>query len=145
MNLKLQSKSRTIFAFLMVLFSVWTWGQTTYTFTSKDWAATPVNWTAGISGNGLTSGRGIQITTGASGAYGNSPSFTNVSKVEVVYSTNATSGAGGIRVNSVSSASAAANSGTQIGSTFTITAPSSGGTTDKTATFTSSSAVNGNV
>jgi len=145
MNLKLQTKSRTMYAFLMALFSVWGWAQTTYAFTSKDWAATPTNWTAGNSGNGFISNRGIQVTSGTSGAYGNSPSFSNVSKVEVVYSTNVSSGAGSIRVNSVSSASAAANSGTQIGSTFTITAPSSGGTTDKTATFTASSAVNGNV
>lgn len=28
MNLKLQTKSRTIYAFLMALFSVWGWGQT---------------------------------------------------------------------------------------------------------------------
>jgi len=142
---KLQPLSRMALAFLMALFSIWTWGQTTYTFTSKDWAATPTNWTAGSSGNGLQAGRGIQVTTGSSGAYGNSPSFSNVSKVEVVYSTNVSSGAGSIRANSVSSASATANSGTQIGSTFTITAPSSGGTTDKTATFTASSAVTGNI
>ncbi|PJJ67841.1 beta strand repeat-containing protein [Chryseobacterium geocarposphaerae] len=142
---KLQPLSKMTLAFLMALFSVWTWGQTTYTFTSKDWAATPTNWTAGSSGNLLQSGRGIQITSSTSGAYGNSPSFSNVSKVEVIYSTNASSGAGSIRVNSVSSASATANSGTQIGSTFTITAPSSGGTTDKTATFTPASAVTGNV
>jgi len=32
MNLKLQSKSRTIFAFLMALFSVWGWGQTVWTY-----------------------------------------------------------------------------------------------------------------
>lgn len=142
---KLQSLSKMTMAFLMALFSIWTWGQTTYTFTSKDWAATPANWTAGSSGNGLTSGRGIQVTSSTSGAYGNSPSFTNVSKVDVVYSTNVSSGAGSIRVNSVSSTSAAANSGTQVGSTFVITAPSSGGTTDKTATFTASSALTGNV
>ncbi|WP_404985272.1 putative Ig domain-containing protein [Chryseobacterium sp. M5] len=45
MNLKLQSKSRTIYAFLMALFSVWGWGQVTqHTF-----AATSGNITSNIS------------------------------------------------------------------------------------------------
>ncbi len=103
------------------------WGaKITYTFTSKSWGASPANWTSGKDGNALTSGQGIQVTTGVSGANGTSPiSFTNISKIEVKYCTNASKGAGTIKV--------------QVGSgeekTFSVTKPSSGGTTLKTATF----------
>ena len=84
------------------------WAETTtYTFTSKSWAATSgsstANWTSGKDGNALTSGRGIQVTTGATGANATSPvSFSNVTKVDVTYSTNASSGAGtiGIKIGS---------------------------------------------
>lgn len=117
------------------------WGEsTTYTFTSKSWAATSggnsANWTSGKDGNQMQSGRGVQVTTGATGANATSPvSFDNVTKIEVTYSTNASSGAGTIKV--------------QVGSnsvkSFTVTKPSSGGTTDKTATFDFTTAETGNV
>ncbi len=103
------------------------WGaKTTYTFSSKSWAASPANWTSGKDGNALTSGQGIQVTTGTSGANGTSPaSFTNISKIEVQYCTNSKSGKGTIKVQ--------VGSGTE--KSFSVTAPSSGGTTLKTATF----------
>lgn len=97
---------------------------TTYTFSSKAWGASPANWTSGKDGNQMQSGRGIQITTGATGANGTSPvSFTNVSKVVVTYSTNANAGAGSIAV--------------QVGSNTAHSqdVTKTGGTTDRTLTY----------
>ncbi len=74
--------------------------ETTYTFSDKSWSASPSNWTSGKDGAGFSSGRGVQITTGASGANATSPdSFTGVSEVVVTYCTNASSGAGTIAIN----------------------------------------------
>ena len=116
-------------AVLMVLFTIgigqaWAQTTTTYTFSSKSWAASPANWTSGKDGNQMQSGRGIQVTTGASGANATSPkSFTNVSKVIVTYSTNASNGAGSINI--------------QVGSNTAISknVTKSGGTTDRTLTY----------
>ena len=76
--------------------------ETTYTFTSKSWAATnggsAANWTSGKDGAGF-SNNGIQVTTNATGANGTSPiSFTNVTKVVCTYNTNKSKGAGTIDV-----------------------------------------------
>lgn len=138
--------SRSFFALVFTLLSVAGWGQTvnTYNFTSAKWQALPDNWVSGKDGSGFSNTQGLQIATGATGAFANSPiSFTNVSKVVVVYSTNSSAGVGSIRINSVTSSSALINSGTQIGSTFSITKPSAGGTTDKIATFTPASTMTG--
>ena len=112
------------------------WGQTrsettsTYVFNTKSWGATlngsTANWTSGKDGNQYTANQGVQITTGVTGANATSPiSFDNVSEIVVTYCTNANKGAGTIKV--------------QVGDgavqTFTVTAPSSGGTTLKTTTF----------
>ena len=110
----------------------------TYTFTSKSWAATlggsTSNWVSGKDGNALTSGRGVQVTTGVSGANATSPiSFTNVSKIVVTYSTNASSGAGTIK--------AKVGSGTEK----TFTASKTGGTTDRDATLSFSPSETGSV
>lgn len=97
---------------------------TTYTFSSKSWAASPANWTSGKDGNQMQSGRGIQVTTGASGANATSPiSFTNVSKIVVTYSTNASAGAGSIKIK--------IGSNTEVSQNVTKT----GGTTDRTLTY----------
>lgn len=97
----------------------------TYTFTSNSWAATPTNWTSGKAGNQLTSGRGVQVTTNTTGANATSPvSFTNVSSIEITYSTNASNGAGSIAVQ--------VGSGTAKSQNVTNT----GGTTDRTLTYT---------
>ena len=112
------------------------WGQTTdtYTFTSKAWAANPANWTSGKDGNQMTSGRGVQVTTGASGANGTSPtSFSNVSQVVVTYSTNANAGAGSIAIQ--------VGSNTAVSQNVTKT----GGTTDRTLTYTFSPLQSGKV
>lgn len=69
----------------------------TYTFTSKSWADASSAWTGGQDGNLFTSGQGIQVTTGTSGANATSKSsFSNVSKVVVTYNTNKNKGAGSI-------------------------------------------------
>jgi len=109
-----------------------------YTFTSKSWAATlngsTANWTSGKDGNQLTSGQGVQVTTGASGANATSPtSYTNVTKIVVTYCTNASKGAGSIAV--------------QVGSNTALSqnVTSTGGTTLRTLEYTPSSAQSGNV
>ena len=122
------------------------WGQTrtetttTYVFTSKSWGAkigeTVANWTCGRAGNELTSGQGIQVTTGVTGANGTSPiSFTGITQIVVRYCTNASKGAGTIKVQ--------VGSGTE--QSFAVTKPSSGGTSLKNATFTYNTAETGNV
>ena len=80
--------------------SVWAQTTTTYTFTSKSWAATSggsaANWTSGKDGAGF-SNNGIQVTTAATGANGTSPiSFTNVTKIVATYNTNKSGGKGTI-------------------------------------------------
>lgn len=97
---------------------------TTYTFSSKSWAASPANWTSGKDGNQFQNGRGVQVTTGASGANATSPvSFENVSQIVVTYSTNASAGAGSISF--------------QIGSNTAVSqdVTKTGGTTDRTLTY----------
>ena len=104
------------------------WGATkTYTFTSKSWADSSNGWTSGKDGNGFTANQGVQVTTGASGANATTKtSFTNVSSVAVQYCTNAKAGKGTIKIQV----------GSNSAQSFAVTAPSSGGTTLKTKTFT---------
>ena len=72
----------------------------TYTFNSKAWADDTNSWVSGKDGNQMQSGRGVQVTTGASGANATcKTSMSNVSKAVVVYSTNASSGAGKIKLS----------------------------------------------
>jgi len=129
--------------FFLLAMTINVWSQTTtYTFTSASWGATPANWTSGVAGNALTSGRGIQITNAASGAYGNSPiSFSNISQVVVTYSTNANNGAGTINAFATTATNSAAQSGTRIGTSQSVT--TTGGTSDRTMTFTPATAVTG--
>ena len=111
------------------------WGaEKTYTFTSKSWGDSESAWTSNRDGGQLTSGRGVQVSTTYTGAGATSKSeFNNVSRVVVVYSTNASNGAGTINM--------------QIGSnaqkSFKVT--SSDGTTDRNAEFSFSPAESGKV
>ena len=106
----------------------------TYTFNSKSWGADPANWTSIKDGNQLQGGRGVQVTTKASGASAVSPeSFTNIKNVEVVYSTNASAGNGNIAI-SVGE--------TEIASQAVTT---QGGTSDRSMYFTPESSLTGNV
>ncbi len=115
--------------------------ETTYYFTSGKWAAvlgdhsTPSNWTSGKDG-GFTSNQGVQVTTNNTGANATSPiSFENVSKVTVEYCTNTSKGKGTILI--------------QVGEgeakSFSVSAPSSGGTTLKSTDFSFNPAESGNV
>ena len=120
------ARLRLLLVMFLTLTASTAWGQTTttYTFSSKSWAASPANWTSGKDGNQMQSGRGIQVTTGANGANATSPkSFTNVSKIVVTYSTNASAGAGTIKIK--------IGSNTEVSQNVTKT----GGTTDRTLTY----------
>lgn len=78
----------------------------TYTFTNKFWGANyeieggssgTENWTSGKEGYGFDAVRGVQVTSGSSGANGTSTrSFTNVTSIEVIYATNKSGGKGNI-------------------------------------------------
>ncbi|MFA5421193.1 MAG: Ig-like domain-containing protein [Bacilli bacterium] len=112
-----------------------------YSFTSKSWGANPTNWTSGKEGLDFKNS-GVQVSTGATGAFGNSPtSFQNVKNVTVQYCTNGTSGVGKIYVYAVASSGAAAKSGTLIDSKSVTT---TGGTTSRNLEFPyASSGLNG--
>jgi len=70
-----------------------------YTFTSKAWADATNSWSSDKDGGQLTSGQGVQVTAGYSGAGATTKSAVeNVSKVTVNYCTNATKGAGSIDI-----------------------------------------------
>ena len=94
--------TRMLLLVALLVGSVSAWAtDITYTFTSKSWAATAggsaANWTSGAEGNGYTSGQGIQVTTGTTGANGTSPvSFSNISQIVVTYNTNKNAGEGSI-------------------------------------------------
>lgn len=109
----------------------------TYTFNTLSWGTTGQgDWTSGAAGNSFAANQGVQITTGKTGANATSPrSFTNITKIEVQYCTNASSGVGAVTVQ--------VGSGTE--KSFNVTKPSSGGTTLKTATFNFSPAETGSV
>lgn len=95
----------------------------TYTFTSKAWGDETNSWTSGKDGNQMQSGRGVQVTAGASGANATcKTSMSNVSKAVVVYSTNASSGAGKIKLSIGDS---------EVEQSVTTT----GGTTDRNLVF----------
>ena len=114
------------------------WGyKMTYTFNTLSWGTTGQgNWTSDAAGNGFMANQGVQIATGQSGANATSPrSFTNITKIEVQYCTNASNGVGAVKVK--------VGSGTE--QSVSVTKPSSGGTTLKTATFNFSPAETGSV
>ena len=111
--------------------TAWADETTTYVFGSRDWTAkvgeVDANWTSNLRASGYTAGQGTQITTSATGANATSPkTFSNVKEIVVTYCTNSKSGNGTIKVK--------VGNGTE--KTFTVEAPSSGGTTLKTTTFT---------
>ena len=71
----------------------------TYTFTSKAWADATKSWTSIKDGNQLTSGQGVQVTAGVSGAGAELKTpVNNVTKVVIKYCTNASKGVGSIKV-----------------------------------------------
>lgn len=102
--------------------------EVTYEFTSNSWGAkigsTTANWTSGKDGNQLNATQGVQVTSKKTGANATSPiSFSNISKIVVVYSTNASSGAGTINIKV----------GSNTEKSFTVS--TTGGTTGRDAEF----------
>ena len=96
---------------------------TTYTFNSKSWGDSTESWTSGKAGNQLTSGQGVQVTTGVSGANATcKTSFSKVSSVVVKYCTNSNKGAGTIKITVGS-----------VSKSFTVS--KTGGTSLRDATF----------
>ncbi|MBQ7632294.1 MAG: chitobiase/beta-hexosaminidase C-terminal domain-containing protein [Paludibacteraceae bacterium] len=107
----------------------------TSTFTSKAWADANSLWTSGQDGGQLTTDRGVQVTTTYTGANATTKSsYDDVSSVVVTYSTNASKGAGTIAI--------------QVGETeYTgdASVTTSGGTDDRTITYTAESNASGAV
>lgn len=110
---------------------------TTYVFTTNNWNATNggtgSNWYSGKAGLGYLN-NGVQVSTGVTGAYANSPrTFDSLQSVTITYCTNPSAGAGTINVFAVTSSTAAAQSGTRVGTSQSVT--SSGGNTSRTLTY----------
>ena len=116
-----------------------------YTFTDKNWTSnmmttdyatsggTSKAWTKTKSGSQLTSGQGVQITTTVDSATVTCPdSYDNITGVTIRYCTNASKGVGSLVAKVGDTAGSPAS--------FSITKPSSGGTTLKDASFTFSEA-----
>ena len=73
---------------------------TTYTFTTKAWADATNSWKSNQDGYALQSGQGVQVTANTSGAAAETKTaLSSVSKVVVNYCTNASKGAGSIKVS----------------------------------------------
>lgn len=145
-NQLLNLKMIALMCLMMVLGGANVWADNvSYKFTSKDWKATSeetdANWKSITAGNQLTSSQGVQITGGNVGCANSPIKFENIKTVTVNYCTNASSGQGTISVYGVETMSSKAKTGTQIGSTFSVKAPSSGGKTIKSAVFIPSAAV----
>lgn len=116
-----------------------------YTFTSAKWEATSdgnaANWYSIKVGNFTDA---IQVTAKTTGATANSPiSYDDISKVTVHYHTNASAGTGTISIYSVSANNATGKSGTLIGNSFSVKAPSSNGKATKECSFVPSSSISG--
>ena len=115
----------------------------TYTFNSASWGDSTSSWNSGKAGNQLDS-KGIQITTGSSGANATSKSsYTNISKIIVNYCTNASNGAGTIKVkngsNSEVSQSVTKTGGTSLRDLTFNFSPKQTGTVRLTVTCTTNS------
>ena len=113
---------------ILTLNAATAWAETTtYTFNSKSWGDSSNGWISGKAGNQFTSNQGVQVTTGTSGANATTKnSFTNVSSIAVQYCTNSSKGKGSISIQV----------GENTAKSFSVSAPSSNGTTLKTQTFT---------
>lgn len=145
-NQLLNLKMIALMCLMMVLGGANVWADNvSYKFTSKDWKATSegtvANWKSITAGNSLKSGQGVQITKPNVGCANSPIKFENIKTVTVNYCTNDSKGQGTISVYGVETTSSKAKTGTQIGSTFSVKAPSSGGTTIKSAVFTPSAVV----
>lgn len=94
----------------------------TYTFSDKSWSASPSNWVSSKDGAGYINS-GVQVTAKSTGANATCPSsYSNISSIVVSYCTNASSGAGSIKMTV---------DGTDVSESVT----SSGGTTPRDLEF----------
>ena len=113
----------------------------TASFTNKDWGTSGNTWTGGISGGGYDNSKGVQITKAATGAGATSKStYTNVSKISVVYSTSS-GGVGSFAVKVGTNAAQSftvSKSQTNQTKNFTVS-PYQSGTVNLTVTCSSSS------
>lgn len=149
-NQLLNLKMIALLCLMMVLGGANVWADNvSYKFTSKDWNATSegtfANWKSITAGDQLTSGQGVQILKGNVGCANSPVKFENIKTVTVHYCTNKSSGVGTISVYGVETMSSKAQTGTQIGSIFSVTKPSSNGTNIKSAIFSPSLTVSGYV
>ena len=102
----------------------------TYTFTSASWEDDENAWSSGAAGYAMATGRGVQVTTGTTGANATTKSsYNDVTKVVVTYSTNASKGEGSIKIE-VGGTTLTGYSSTNANYT------SGDGTADKTIDFT---------
>lgn len=93
-----------------------------YTFINKSWKTTQGNWDSGQDGVGFMN-NGVQVTSKGTGANATSPtSYSNISTVTVSYCTNASSGAGSIKIE-------------VGGESLSQNVTSTGGTTARNLTF----------
>ena len=93
-----------------------------YTFINKSWEATQGNWDSGKEGAGYGN-NGVQVTAKSTGANATSPtSYSSISSVTVSYCTNASSGAGSIKIE-------------VGGESLSQNVTSTGGTTARNLTF----------
>lgn len=105
-------------------------------FTTSSWGDANSRWTSGKNANGFNATQGVQISKGASGANATSKSsYSKISSIVVGYSTNGSSGKGAIKVKV----------GTGTEQSYSVTAPSSGGTAYKSKEFTFSPEETGTV
>jgi len=104
------------------------WAETvTYTFTAKNWAANPENWTGTNDGNQFNTSanpKGVQVTTGKQGMTVTSPkTYNNVSQIVVTYSsTKSAVGSIEVKVGGTSIGSQSiGKSQTEVDLTYTVT------------------------
>jgi uncharacterized repeat protein (TIGR02543 family) len=103
------------------------WGaKITYTFSSAAWAASPANWSGSKNGNQFNTSAtplGVQVCEGQSGVTVTSPtSYTNITKVEVVYSSSSkATGSINIKIGTNSALGAKSISKSQTRTTLTFT------------------------
>lgn len=151
-NQLLNLKMIALMCLMMVLGGANVWAdKVSYKLFGPKWNATcnevNANWTS--IKDALDNNKNyVQVTDAykSSGACANSPiSFENIKSVTIHYHTNSTKGAGTISIYGVEQTSSAAKSGTQIGSTFNVKKPSSGGTNSKSTNFIPSTSASGYV
>ena len=137
---------RDIILFIFAIFSCIIGAQAitrsvTYTFNSKNWAATDengnaANWSVTKAGASFINELGVQVTTSTTGAKATSPiAFSDISSVVVTHCTNKSAGKGSIKIKI----------GDQSAMSYEVVAPSNNGRTLRDAVFTPETLQSGKV